>query len=393
MMKKYGKVIIIASILIISTIVLYVVNKGIGGGKDRNKVTMDIMTIPSRDKIFVNGVITPQNTESIFLDASKGSVDTISVDNGQVVEKGAILFTYRNEAVTDQIASLNREVTNSNNQRQQLVNKKDESNESLQIKKVEIERLKQELATKSTEENSLDVIPVKTQSIQVDESSLLAIESEIKVYEDQINTIDFQISSLEEQIYALKLKEYTSVEAPISGKVTLDENNTSLTSAYITIDSSVLIVKGYVSEKDHFKIQTEQEAKIVVLSTNTEVKGNIISIADKPTVMASLNGTESAVSQYEIKLSLESQENLVNGYHVQGTVLAKEYTINIPKSSIVNIEGKDYVFKVVDNKLTKQEVAIKDNDDETVTIESSLVEEDQILVNPTDTTEEGTLVE
>lgn len=393
MMKKYGKIIIIASIIIVSTVILYAVNKGIGGSKGDDKSKMDIMSIPSRDKIFINGTITPQVTESIFLDATKGSVDTVSVIDGQVVEKGAILFTYWNEAVTEQIKSLNREVSNSSNQRQQLVNKKEEAKESLQTKKVEIENLKQQAAAKSSEQKSEEGTEVQPVAIPIDESPLLAIEGQIGAYNDQISTIDYQISSLQEQISALKEKEYTSVVAPIAGKVTLAENSTALTSPYITIDSTNYVVSGAVSEKDHFKIQVDQESKIVVLSTNTEVKGKIISIGDKPRVSTPLNGAESTVSQYEVKLSLESQENLVNGYHVQGTVLSKEYTISIPKSSIVNIEGKDYVFKVVDNKLTKQEVAFKDNGDEKVTIESGLVEEDKILVNPTETTEEGTLVE
>lgn len=395
MMKKYGKIIIIASIIIVSTVILYVVNKGIGGNKDSNKSTMDIMTIPSRDKIFINGTITPENSEGIFLDASKGDIDTISVENGQVVEKGDILFTYRSEVVTEQITTLNREIANSNNQRQQLVNKKDEANQSLQTKKAEIEKLKQQAAANNSSEKNPDeaAIPTANTNIQVNESSLLAIESEIKAYNDQISTIDFQISSIEEQIATLKEKEYTSEVAPIAGKVTLNESAAPLTSAYLTIDSTNLVVNGAVSEKDHFKIQADQEAKIVVLSTNTEVKGKIISIGDKPLAVASLNGAESSVSQYEVKLSLDSQENLINGYHVQGTVLNKEYIISIPKSSIVNEEGKNYVFKVVDNKLTKQEVTSKEDGDENVIIESGLVEEDQILVNPTEITEEGTLVE
>jgi HlyD family secretion protein len=392
-MKKYGKIIIIASILIISTVVLYVVNKGINGNKGNDKDNMDIMTVPSRNKIFINGIITPEQSENIFLDATKGSVDTISVKNGQVVEKGAILFTYKNEAVTEQIQSLNREVENSNNQRQKLINKRDELNQELQTKKAEIERLKNQASANSSSEKTVDEREVQAPIIQIDESSLAAIESQIEAYDDQISTLDYQISSQQQQIAALEKKEYTAVEAPIAGTVTLYDDSTSLTNPYITIDSTNLVIKGSVSEKDHFKIAVDQEAKIIILSTNAEVKGNIISISDKPLTVASLNGAESTVSQYEVKLSLDSQKDLVNGYHVQGTVLAKEYTITIPKSSIVNIEGKDYVFKVVDNKLTKQEVTSKNNGDDTVNIESGLKEDDKILVNPTETTEEGTLVE
>lgn len=393
MKKKYGKVIIIASIIIVSTIVLYVANKGIGTNSDKNKIKMDILTIPSRDKIFINGMITPKQSENIFLDATKGSVDTISVSNGQVIEAGEILFTYKNEAVTEQIESLNREIENSNNQRQKLKDKRDELNQELQAKKAEIEKLKKQASANSISEKTEDVTEVQAPIAQIDESSLATIESQIEAYDDQISTLDYQISSLQEEISALEKKEYTSVEAPIAGTVTLYDDSTALTNPYITIDSTNLVIKGSVSEKDHFKIAVDQEAKIIILSTNTGVKGNIISIADKPLEVASLNGAESTVSQYEVKLSLDSQEDLVNGYHVQGTVLAKEYTIAIPKSSIVNIEGKDYVFKVVDNKLTKQEVTSKSNGDDTVIIKSGLKEDDKILVNPTETTEEGTLVE
>lgn len=398
MFKKYGKIIICVSIVIVATVGLVLVNKGIGSKKDDDKSKMDIMSVPSRDKIFVNGAVIPQKTESIFLDASKGSVDSTSVSNGQAVKKDETLFTYVNEAVTEQIKTLNRELENSNNQRQQLVNKKEESKQTLEEKKVEIEKLKEEAKKQSNKEEKLnekatDVPVMQAQTVQIDDSALLAIESEIKAYDDQIDTIDFQISSLEEQIADLKEKEYSSVVAPIEGKVTLSEDSNSPTEPYITIESNTLIVNGTISEKDHFKITAEQEVKVVVLPNNTEVKGKIISIGNKPLAANPMAGAESTVSQYEVKISLDSQKNLVNGYHVQGTVLAKDYTITIPKSAIVNLEGKNYVFKVVDKKLTKQEVTSKDNDEDTVIIESGLKEEDEILVNPTETTKEGTVVE
>ncbi|EHP49153.1 biotin/lipoyl-binding protein [Clostridium perfringens] len=109
----------------IIAIVTVVILAGVGVGsyflkQSMNKesvATMEIYTVPSTDKVFVNGKIEPEKVENIFLDATKGTVDKVEVENGDVVEKGDILFTYKNDQVQSQVEQLELQLNSAKNQK------------------------------------------------------------------------------------------------------------------------------------------------------------------------------------------------------------------------------------------------------------------------------------
>lgn len=110
MKKKHIIFISIIVLIIISGIIAYVFknNKNLSFNKTTK---IALYTIPEKEKVFVNGVISPQKTENIYLDDTKGSVNKVSVTDGQVVKKGADLFTYKNDQITDQIDLANQQLT------------------------------------------------------------------------------------------------------------------------------------------------------------------------------------------------------------------------------------------------------------------------------------------
>src|SRR5690606_21623217 len=99
------------------------------------------------------------------------------------------------------------------------------------------------------------------------------------------------------------------------------------------------------------------------------------------------------LSFYEVKISLDSQDNLINGFHVQAVVELSDSPIEIPKTSLIEEEGKTYVYKVVDNLLVKQEITYKEGESDKVIVDSGLSEEDQIVELPTEEMKEGMPVE
>lgn len=358
MKKKY--IIICAVIVVISSVILVLVSKRntIATGKTSKAA---LYTIPASDKVFVNGVITPEESESIFLDSTKGNIYKIFVANGQVVKKGDTLFKYKNDQITDQIEEVNRQITSSTNQKNKL-----------------IQKIKQAADTSGTSGSD----PI------------------ISGYQDQIDTLDIQISGYNDQLKPLKGKEYTVINSPISGKVILNDSVKDMTKAYIVIESTSYYIKGSVNEKDQPKIKVNQKADILVFSSNKTLTGKVTGIGNRPEdetlnaqASATVSGRNSSnISYYDVSIALDSKEAITDGFHVQATIKLQDSRIKIPKSSIFEKAGKKYVFKVVDGKLANQEITYKDSTSSDVVVTTGLKENDRIAKDTTGM-KEGMIVE
>lgn len=371
MKKKHIIFIIIIVLIIISGIIGYVFKNNKNSTFNKNK-PIALYTIPAKEKIFVNGVIVPEKSENIFLNETKGTVDKVSVTDGQVVKKGDILFTYKNDQITDQIDLENQEITTSNNQKKKLLNKQGEA-ESLLTKQ------KQQVATPTVASPSAGT------------------EAQLSGYTDQIDVVEAQIDTSENQVKNLKEKEFTSIKAPIDGKVILNDVK-DMTKAYIVIEATTFYVKGSINEKDQIKVKKDQQVDILIFATNKTLTGKVKSVGNSPAEAAVVAGAQSAtgggsaISYYDANILFDSQANLVNGFHVQATVKLKDSDMKIPKSSILKEAGKQYVFKVVNKKLTKLAITSKTSTTKEVVVLSGLKENDRIAVTTKDM-KEGISVE
>ena len=135
MQKKYLRIVIIAAIIVISTVGIYLINAF--SKKPEENVVSEIKTttIKGPKKIYVNGVVEAVESKNIYLNAEKGKVDTVSVTDGQSVSKGDVLFSYKNETIVTQINEYNSEIASCNNKKSRLQSKKEEANKSLSEKK------------------------------------------------------------------------------------------------------------------------------------------------------------------------------------------------------------------------------------------------------------------
>ena len=128
MKKKHIIFISIIVLIILSGIIAYVYKYNKDSAFNKNK-SIALYTIPAKEKIFVNGIIVPEKTENIYIDQTKGSINKVSVTDGQVVKKGNRLFTYKNSQITDQIDLANQQITTSENQKKALSSKKEQANQ------------------------------------------------------------------------------------------------------------------------------------------------------------------------------------------------------------------------------------------------------------------------
>lgn len=78
-------------------------------------------------------------------------------------------------------------------------------------------------------------------------------------------------------------------------------------------------------------------------------------------------------------ISLDSKENVVNGYHVQVKLKDAEKLIEIPTSAIKTEGSKKYVYLIKDNKLVKQDIKTKGEKGKSTIVSSGLKEKDEIV--------------
>lgn len=396
-------------IIVISTVVILT---GVGVGSyylktsmnKSNKANMEFYIVPSTDKVFINGEIRPENTDTIYLEPTRGEVDKVNVKNGDVVKKGEPLFTYKNAAVEGQIEQLQFQLTSAKKQRDALVKQKEE------MKKKETE------AKKQIEEAQKNMEAMKSQKREVasNQSQLAEISNMTKgqqmptnIGSSQISTesVDNQISLLEKQIKSLKEKEYYTVKASINGKIIMSENKGNPTEPYIKIESNNYYISGSVNEKDQPKIKEGQEVYINILSTNQNIKGKITKVSSNPengsssALMAAKSSVQTgggnSMSYYTVDITPDTQEGLTNGFHVQASVNLEQKPIEIPKSAILKDDsGKEYVFLNVDGKLKKQQVTYSNKEgDKDKVIVNGLKESDEVVINPSISMKEGMAVE
>ncbi|AOY54310.1 efflux RND transporter periplasmic adaptor subunit [Clostridium perfringens] len=371
----------------IIAIVTVVILAGVGVGsyflkQSMNKesvATMEIYTVPSTDKVFVNGKIEPEKVENIFLDATKGTVDKVEVENGDVVEKGDTLFTYKNDQVQSQVEQLELQLNSAKSQKEEINKQNAETKKQLEdLKKAGLEN-------------------------QMPQGGQMPNLGQNAGGEISTGSVDEQIKLLEKQIKALKDKEYYKVTAPIGGKVILAESSTNPTQPYITVESGDYYISGSVNEKDQPKIKEGQEVQITILSTNKNINGKISSVGNTPidngASLAAQTGAQGGaggnMSYYEVKITPDSQEDLTNGFHVQASVNLDKKPIEIPKEAILSVDNEEFVFKNVDGKLVKQVITYspKEGSEDEVIVSSGLNEEDKIVSNPTPNMKEGMNVE
>lgn len=394
MRKKYITITIISTIIIASTIGFCFLKKNIN---DKTANKPEYYKIDSVEKVFINGTLTPRESESIYIDSTKGEISEVHVTNGQAVNAGDSLFTYNNTVIEAQIDEISEQITANENSKVSINNKLTNAKNNLSEKENQLNKLKKQLE----EFNFQDQVEADNISMNIQQTTaeVSAYKEQVSAYEDQIENVKTTLKSLYNKKEKLGADKNFVVTAPISGTIVLSSNEKDYTQPYIIIESQELIVKGVVSEKDYSKIKVDDDISVNIISTNETKDGKISKIDDRPVSNTELGlsqvtqTTNTNVSYYNVLITLNSQENLINGFHSQGKVTLGDDTIKVFKTSVINEEGKNYVFINKDGILDKVEISIQQEDGEYVIVESGLNANDVVMKNPTSETKVGVKVE
>ena len=381
-MKKKN-IIISAMVIAVVAIILIAVSKISHKGDSGSTASLETTKIDVSDKIFINGEVKAVESTNIYLDNSKGIVESVAVTDGQEVQVGDLLFTYKNDTVTTQIEELNSQIATYNNQKSRLESKKLDVNNKINDKKNTIKDLEGKIND--------DVTGMVAEDLAAAKSEEQVLEQELAGYDDEIATINDSITDYNNKIKNLQSDEKVQVKAEVKGIVRIVGSKEDYANPYIKIDSSDFCVKGTVNEKNVSKVKKDQEAELLIIALDKTIKGKVLEVSREPLTAADLGADagSTALSSYRVVISVDSSEELLSGYHVQATIKEQNKDIKISKKAIVEEDGKEYVFKVVDDKLEKKEVKINTSEDGKVIVESGLKDGDKIVTNPTKDTKEG----
>lgn len=321
---------------------------------------IEYYTVPDMDQVFINGVVRPEQSQEFQKEEALGNIGEIQVANGDSVEEGTLLYTYESKEVATQVIELQN-----------------------QVKKMETQ--------KANADNKL-TLAVKIWNETPEEERMQSLE-ELKM---DMSTDDMgaEIKEAYSTIDSLKEEQYTDVTAPFTGKVYIPEEKDAQ-SAVLKLISDEFYVSGTVNERDVEKLAVDQSADIKVISNDRTVTGKVSFIDLNPAEgnddgMGYMGGEEGAMmSNYPIKLSLDSLEDIRNGYHVQAVINLDESAIKIPTEAIYEEDEQYYVLVNDFGTVVRRVIQIGEEEDENTTVTSGLEAEDQIIISSQQPIEEG----
>ncbi|MHC1685327.1 MAG: efflux RND transporter periplasmic adaptor subunit [Clostridiaceae bacterium] len=360
-MKKKDIIIItsiIVAVIILGSITYFTTSKS---KTTTSKTTgnYSLYTIPSPQTIFLEGEF--QNVQKITYqaDATKGTLDSVSVNDKQSVTAGTVLFTYKNSQILDQVDTLQNQLDTLKNTYSRL-----------------------EKQAKSTGSQGY--------------SEIAAQLEDNKQQQKQLNS----------QIYEMKNKAYSSVVAPFDGTVSKSSDNLGdSTKPILTLMTPKMQIVSSVSEKDVLKLSLNQEVEVTMVSTGRVTKGKISFIATTPGETSTGNisaipgasmqnsSTGSSTSSYSVYIDVENQQDTYPGFHAQISANSQKDLPKIPKTSVFTENGVNYVWNVNEGALKKVEVTTEDFNEKYLLVKSGLAFEDKIVRQSNDTMKEGDTVD
>lgn len=163
----------------------------------------------------------------------------------------------------------------------------------------------------------------------------------------------------------------------------------------VIADLSKFRVEAQLNEIDAGKVKLGQKVKVSskVLG-EAEVSGTVAEIAPQAVSKVSVQGNTPPSVKVIIDLETVPQE-LKPGYTVSLKILtaSKEGVLAIPQEALFQESGKNYVFRIVNQRLEKTEISLGIVNETLQEITSGLQAGDQVVLNPTSQLTQGMLVQ
>lgn len=325
----------------------------------------------------VSGRVTPGGTETFYIDAAKGSVKEIFVNQGDEVAEGQQLFSYENPELDLQMKQAELQEKTASLQYDQI-------KDNIKSLNKEIQRARDGGATAAV----INPLQSQLKELEVQERTTELEKEQNKLQQEQLE----------------KKQEELTVYSTINGIVqTLDKDAVQSSSAAAgqakvfiqLISKDPYLVEGTLSELQKAQVQPEQTVTVTSKAVaNKTWTGKIIEVSDYPTTDAAADMTggqgSQTISYYPFKAVLDTQDGLSPGYHVSLEIqLSSNTMIAAPRSSIVEEGEEKFLYFVKKGKLQKQLIQTGMSDGEWIEITEGAELGQRVLENPSEEVKDG----
>lgn len=188
--------------------------------------------------------------------------------------------------------------------------------------------------------------------------NLQAAESELRTLRTMKSTLSQQVELMGLNANTLangKLTSVVAIKSPISGVVSnvmikMGSYIDVTTTVAEIVDNSRLHLDLFVYEKDLSKLKNNQTIHFAITNNpGKEYDAKIYSLG------SSFEGESKAVSVHAMVDG--DKTGLIDGMNVTAVVSLTKATVPaVPSDAIVNVDGKDYIFVLIEDSLTKEHV-------------------------------------
>ncbi len=353
------------------------------------------VTLKKAEDLTFNGAVTASDTQDYNLDSTLGKITQVHVTDGQQVEAGAVLLSYESPEYQSQVDEQNNGMSKLN----LALSNAQESLGAAQAKQAKANQQLNEAITNynNTNENSSEEAAMKKEQYKGEitqyESALEAANDGVLQAQQMVETAQVDLQSGNQSIANLQNKAHTTVNSTTSGIAYVNEKGkTDPSVAVVQIVSSDVTIEGKASEYDFQRLQKDQRVTVKPVTSDEEIPGTITNVSQLPEAAApaanSSQGGASAnsVSVANYDFTVKPDRPLQYGYNVQITLPLDE--VRLPSSSVVEEDGKQYVFVVKNGKAKKTEVQTEERNGFLV-VKAGVKAKDQIVSNPDDELKDG----
>lgn len=315
------------------------------------------------ETVIIPGEVMLKNEQYVYRQAGKGEIEEVFVKAGDTVKKGEKLIKYKNKEL---------ELRKKQNQLQ------------INLAYLELDGLRKQHQNIDRE---LDKDP--------DNEMIQDEHDQIKM-EQQRKNIELEQALLEKDSIEQSMERLTVI-ADVDGTV-LSVNEQSSSQEQIAEEVIIqigslddVVVETAVSEYDILKVIKGQSVELTSdVFPDEKWHGSISYISDLPKKQGVDGVKREEGVTYSIEVDLEDDVKLKPGFKMLIEIITSDKNVNIlPISSVLQKDDKNYVYLVKGGKSIRAEVEIGSVNSEKVEIKSGILEEDNVIIDPSDNIRNG----
>lgn len=403
---------------IIGIIVVVVIVGAIGlsrmGKNKGNFTTVKTASVTKGDiKAYFSttATIKSKNSKDYFA-PSQSKVKTVNVKIGDKVKKGQVLVTYQVQDLNAAVKQAQINLSTAQSQKQDLINTQNLNNQKLSDTNNQItdttnqinnltalqksnpaaysaaggdKQLQTLNSTLTTLNSTKDQIPDETEKLkQADNSINLAQVNLNTANENLANNVDSNVADFDGVV--------TALNAQVGNSGTGSVASGSGSSAAVTIeDQSSLEAEVNLDKYSASEVKVGEGATLNFANKN--YTGKVSYVAPSAETSTS-SGTQSTTLTADVDIDAP-QDGLVEGFDADVNILTGESdnVIKVPAESIkTDKSGNNYVFVISNGKAYKKEVQLGLQSDTDAEIKSGLNTSEKVILNPSASIQDGTLV-